>query len=79
GVNELLRHCCPFVLQRQSKLPNRYTGCKVRAAKRLPRKPIHARSDSRSEIVPANPYVQYPHSLRAVRQLPCDDMVHCRP
>ncbi|GFU76450.1 hypothetical protein TNCV_2436931 [Trichonephila clavipes] len=21
GVNELLRHCCPFVLQRQSKLP----------------------------------------------------------
>ncbi|GFX68462.1 zinc transporter 9 [Trichonephila clavipes] len=24
GVNELLRHCCPFVLQRQSKLPNRY-------------------------------------------------------
>ncbi|GFT24394.1 hypothetical protein TNCV_3252411 [Trichonephila clavipes] len=24
GVNEFLRHCCPFVLQRQSKLPNRY-------------------------------------------------------
>ncbi|GFS99674.1 hypothetical protein TNCV_1972391 [Trichonephila clavipes] len=24
GVNELLRHCCPFVLQCQSKLPNRY-------------------------------------------------------
>ncbi|GFT66684.1 transposable element Tcb1 transposase [Trichonephila clavipes] len=24
GVNELLRHSCPFVLQRQSKLPNRY-------------------------------------------------------
>ncbi|GFU85354.1 hypothetical protein TNCV_2386591 [Trichonephila clavipes] len=31
------------------------------------------------EVVPANPYVQYPHSLRAVRQLLCDDMVHCRP
>ncbi|GFU50537.1 hypothetical protein TNCV_4884041 [Trichonephila clavipes] len=37
GVNELLRHCCPFVLQRQSKLPI-VTGGKVRAAKRLPRK-----------------------------------------
>ncbi|GFU91574.1 hypothetical protein TNCV_2543401 [Trichonephila clavipes] len=24
GAKELLRHCCPFVLQRQSKLPNRY-------------------------------------------------------
>ncbi|GFU90638.1 hypothetical protein TNCV_1623411 [Trichonephila clavipes] len=25
GVSELLRHCFPFVLQRQSKLPNRYS------------------------------------------------------
>ncbi|GFV47708.1 hypothetical protein TNCV_1709021 [Trichonephila clavipes] len=24
GVNELLRHWCPFILQRQSKLSNRY-------------------------------------------------------
>ncbi|GFY06367.1 transposable element Tc3 transposase [Trichonephila clavipes] len=78
GVNELLRHCCPFVLQRQSKLPNRY-WCKVRAAKRLPRKSHTCSMGLRSEIVPANPYVQYPHSLRAVRQLLCDDMVHCRP
>ncbi|GFT62147.1 hypothetical protein TNCV_2062261 [Trichonephila clavipes] len=30
--------------------------------------PIHARWDSDPEIVPANPYVQYPHSLRAVQQ-----------
>ncbi|GFX10997.1 uncharacterized protein TNCV_512571 [Trichonephila clavipes] len=28
GVNELLRHCCPFVLQRQSKLPNEYPHSK---------------------------------------------------
>ncbi|GFS83282.1 hypothetical protein TNCV_600281 [Trichonephila clavipes] len=41
--------------------------------------PIHARWDLDPEIMPANPYVQYPHSLRAVRQLLCDDMVHCRP
>ncbi|GFT32827.1 hypothetical protein TNCV_5038741 [Trichonephila clavipes] len=27
--------------------------------------------------MPANPYVQYPLSLRADRQLLCDDMVHC--
>ncbi|GFW35276.1 uncharacterized protein TNCV_3004341 [Trichonephila clavipes] len=37
GVNELLRHCCSFVLQRQSK-SRIVTGGKVRAAKRLPRK-----------------------------------------
>ncbi|GFT28559.1 hypothetical protein TNCV_429551 [Trichonephila clavipes] len=50
------------------------TGGKVRAAKRLPRK-----SHTCSMGLPANPYVQYPHSLIAVRQLLCDDMVHCRP
>ncbi|GFU41805.1 hypothetical protein TNCV_2375971 [Trichonephila clavipes] len=31
------------------------------------------------EIMPANPYVLISSSLRAVRQLLCDDMVHCRP
>ncbi|GFV09055.1 hypothetical protein TNCV_869211 [Trichonephila clavipes] len=68
GVNELLRHCCPFVLQRQSKLPNRCGG-KVRAAKSVcPRKSHTCWMGLRSEIVPANPYVQYPHSLRAVRR-----------
>ncbi|GFU95851.1 hypothetical protein TNCV_198851 [Trichonephila clavipes] len=41
--------------------------------------PITCSMGLRSEIVPANPYVQYPHSLRAVRQLLCDDMKHCRP
>ncbi|GFV21094.1 hypothetical protein TNCV_3480251 [Trichonephila clavipes] len=79
GVNELLRHCCPFVLQRQSRSSRIVTGGKVRAAKRLPRKSHTCSWDWDPEIVPANPYVQYPHSLRAVRQLLCDDMVHCRP
>ncbi|GFS66082.1 hypothetical protein TNCV_2510741 [Trichonephila clavipes] len=55
------------------------TGGKVRAAKRLPRKSHTSSMGLRSEIVPPNPYVQYPHSLRAVRQLLCDGMVHCRP
>ncbi|GFU92069.1 hypothetical protein TNCV_1659011 [Trichonephila clavipes] len=55
------------------------TGGKVIAAKRLPRKSHTCSMGLRSEIVPANPFVQYPHSLRAVRQLLCDDMVHCRP
>ncbi|GFV72357.1 hypothetical protein TNCV_638191 [Trichonephila clavipes] len=40
GVNELWRHCCPFVLERRI-----VTGGKVRAAKRLLENPIHARWD----------------------------------
>ncbi|GFY11674.1 SCAN domain-containing protein 3 [Trichonephila clavipes] len=77
-VNELLRHCCPFVLQRQSA--RIVTGGKVRAAKRLPKKiPYMLDGIEIPEIMPANPYVQYPHCLRAVRPLLCDDMVHCRP
>ncbi|GFU23206.1 hypothetical protein TNCV_3516311 [Trichonephila clavipes] len=64
--NELLRHCCPFVLQRQSKpIHNRINESllvvnQVRAAKRLPRKSHTCSMGLRSEIVPANPYVQYP-------------------
>ncbi|GFU99522.1 hypothetical protein TNCV_1661461 [Trichonephila clavipes] len=83
GVNELLRHCCPFVLQRQSELESllvvRYE------LQRLPRKSHTCSMGLRSGDHPANPYVQYPHSPRAVRQLLCDDMcivVHernCRP
>ncbi|GFU12692.1 hypothetical protein TNCV_2585461 [Trichonephila clavipes] len=55
------------------------TGGTVRDAKHLPRKSHTCSMGLRSEIVPANPYVQYPHSLRAVRQLLCNDMVYYRP
>ncbi|GFW43919.1 hypothetical protein TNCV_231581 [Trichonephila clavipes] len=77
GVNELLRHCChsSCSANRNSRI---VTGGKVRAAKRLPRKSHTCLMGLRSVIVPVNPYVQNPHSLRAVRQLLCDDMVHCR-
>ncbi|GFV30209.1 hypothetical protein TNCV_96861 [Trichonephila clavipes] len=40
------------------------TGGKVQAAKRLPRKSHTCSMGLRSGIVPANPYVQNPHSLK---------------
>ncbi|GFU69674.1 hypothetical protein TNCV_2167221 [Trichonephila clavipes] len=77
GVNELLRHCCSFVLQRQSKLESllvvRYELPSV-----CPRKSHTCSMGLRSGDRDGNPYVQYPHSLRA-SELLCDDMVHCRP
>ncbi|GFX57457.1 hypothetical protein TNCV_375281 [Trichonephila clavipes] len=78
GVNELLMQCCPFVLQRH-RSSRIVTGGKVRASKRLLRKSHSCSMGLRSEIMPANSYVQYPHSIRAFRQLLCDDNVHCRP
>ncbi|GFU92768.1 hypothetical protein TNCV_984881, partial [Trichonephila clavipes] len=78
GVNELLSIAAhsSCSANRSSRI---VTDGKVRAAKRLPRKSHTCSMGLRSEIVPANQYVQYPHSLRAVRQLLCDGMVHCRP
>ncbi|GFU97909.1 hypothetical protein TNCV_2281881 [Trichonephila clavipes] len=55
------------------------TGGKVRAAKHLPRKShtcsmwIEIRDRAGQSIRSIS------HSLRAVRQLLCDDMVHCHP
>ncbi|GFS57776.1 hypothetical protein TNCV_2908871 [Trichonephila clavipes] len=47
GVNELLRHCCPFGLAAPIEAPGIVTGGKVRAAKRLGQKipGTHARWD----------------------------------
>ncbi|GFX83494.1 transposable element Tcb2 transposase [Trichonephila clavipes] len=56
------------------------TGGKIRAAKRLLRKSHTCSMGLRSgDRAVQSIHIQYPHSLRAVRQLLCDDMVHCRP
>ncbi|GFT88486.1 hypothetical protein TNCV_262741 [Trichonephila clavipes] len=55
------------------------TGGKVRAAKRLPRKSHTCSMGLRSGDHAGQSIRSITHSLRAVRQLLCDDMVHCRP
>ncbi|GFV09628.1 hypothetical protein TNCV_3044481, partial [Trichonephila clavipes] len=63
GVNELLRHCCPFRLAAPIEAPESLLVVRYELPLSRLENPIHARMGLRSvEIVPANPYVQYPHS-----------------
>ncbi|GFV30922.1 uncharacterized protein TNCV_4013561 [Trichonephila clavipes] len=55
------------------------TGDKVRSAKRLPRKSHTCSMELRSGDRASQSIRSISHSLRAVRQLLCDDMVHCSP
>ncbi|GFU06630.1 hypothetical protein TNCV_2969541 [Trichonephila clavipes] len=79
NLNKYNRIMSKIYSQRQSKLPRIVTGGKVRAAKRLPRKSLTCSMGLRSGDRASQSIRTIPHSPRSVRQLLCDDMVHCRP
>ncbi|GFU41173.1 hypothetical protein TNCV_3899821 [Trichonephila clavipes] len=62
SIHSDLGNKCKPMNQSANRSSQIVTGGKVRAAKRLTRKSHTCSMGLRSEIVPANPYVQYPHS-----------------